>query len=134
MRTPNTYLAAAAASILLTALIGCSHEPEHGSYSSTDTSTTSGTASTAGATTTSGTSTQAVDDVTITNNVQAALANAPGVNGSQVNVQTSDGVVTLSGDVDSSASASAAVSAAQGVNGVSSVKNDLNVTPTPPQK
>lgn len=119
MRTPKTYLAAAAAGTLLAALMGCSHEPEHGNYSTTNPP---------------GTATQAVDDVTITNNVQAALANAPGVNTSQVNVQTSDGVVTLSGDVDSSAAASAAVSAAQGVNGVSSVKNDLNVTPTPPRQ
>jgi hyperosmotically inducible protein len=118
MKTHQRYLAAAAAGTLLAALIGCSHEPEHGNYSSANPP---------------GTATQVVDDVTITNNVQAALANAPGVNASQVNVQTSDGVVTLSGDVSSSSAASAAVSAAQGVNGVSSVKNDLNVSPTPPQ-
>src|SRR6185503_4437634 len=113
MRIHNKYLAAAAAGTLLAALIGCSSEPSHSNYSSTDTP---------------GTSTQVVDDVTITNNVEAALANAPGVNATQVNVQSSDGVVTLSGDVGSSSAASAAVSAAQGVNGVSSVKNNLTVT------
>ncbi len=114
MRTPNRYFAAAAAGTLLAALIGCSHEPQRGNYSSDNPA---------------GTSTQAVDDVTITNNVEAALGNTPGITASQVNVQTSSGVVILSGDVDSSSAASAAVSAAQGVNGVSSVKNDLTVKP-----
>jgi len=119
MKIHNRYLVVAAAGTLLAALAGCSHDPDRGNYSSANPP---------------GSSTQVVDDVTITNNVEAALTNAPGVNSGQVNVQTSDGVVTLSGDVNSSAAASSAVSAAQGVNGVSSVKNDLNVSPTPPQK
>jgi hyperosmotically inducible protein len=76
--------------------------------------------------------TMRVDDSALTSNVQATLANTPGVNANEINVQSADGVVTLSGDVDSASAASNAVQAAQSVNGVTSVHNDLTVV-NPPQ-
>jgi len=64
--------------------------------------------------------------------VQTTLASTPGVNANEINVTSTDGVVTLSGDVDSASAASAAVQAAQGVTGVTAVHNELTVQ-NPPQ-
>ena len=63
--------------------------------------------------------------------MKVTLANTPGVNVNEINVQSTDGVVTLSGDVDSASAASTAVQATQGVNGVTSVHNDLTVVNPP---
>jgi hyperosmotically inducible protein len=129
MRTTIKYSASIAAASLLAALIGgcAGHANEQQPVATTTTTTTSGTTGTTGSTTT-----VPVDDVALTNNVQATLANTPGVNANEINVQSTDGVVTLSGDVDSASAASAAVQATQNVNGVTSVHNDLTVV-NPPQ-
>lgn len=70
---------------------------------------------------------QAVDDVAITNNVQATLAHTPGVKAYEINVQSNGGIVTLSGDVDSDSQAQAAVQAARNVRGVIDVKDQMDV-------
>jgi osmotically-inducible protein OsmY len=124
-----------AAGVLLVGLAGCAgHANDQNPVATTTTTTTTGSTTAGNVTTSNGsTSSAQADDASIANNVQATLANTPGVNANAINVQSSDGVVTLSGDVDSATAASAAVQAAQGVNGVLSVRNDLTVT-NPPQQ
>jgi hypothetical protein len=68
-----------------------------------------------------------VDDSVITAKVKAALMNTPNVDSTEITVETFKGVVKLSGFLDSQAMIDAAVHAAQGVNGVKSVTNDLSV-------
>jgi osmotically-inducible protein OsmY len=68
-----------------------------------------------------------VDDKVVTTKVKAALLNDPDVKGLQVNVETFNGVVQLSGFVDKPEQISRAIEVAKGVKGVKSVKNDLNV-------
>jgi osmotically-inducible protein OsmY len=70
-----------------------------------------------------------VDDQTITAKVKSALLGDPEVKGLQVKVETYNGVVQLSGFVDSPAQIPRAVELAKGVEGVKSVKNDLNLRP-----
>jgi osmotically-inducible protein OsmY len=95
--------------------------------------TTTTTTSSNGGTAVAGTTTLApVNDAALANNVQTTLASTPGVNANEINVTSTDGVVTLSGDVDSASAASAAVQATQGVTGVTAVHNELTVT-NPPQ-
>ncbi|MFI4967610.1 MAG: BON domain-containing protein [Gammaproteobacteria bacterium] len=127
MRSITKYSASLAAVSLLAAMIGgcAGHANEQQPVATTTTTTTTGTGSVAS------TSTAPVDDSALTSNVQTTLANTPGVNANEINVQSSDGVVTLSGDVDSASAASAAVQATQGVNGVTSVHNDLTVVNPP---
>jgi osmotically-inducible protein OsmY len=59
--------------------------------------------------------------------VKAAIVNDMALKGFQINVKTYQGVVQLSGFVDSAQNASKAGNLARGVNGVSEVKNDLIV-------
>jgi hyperosmotically inducible periplasmic protein len=128
MRSITKYSASLAAVSLLAALIGgcAGHANEQQPVATTTTTTTTGTGTVA-----STDSTAPVDDSALTSNVQTTLANTPGVNANEINVQSSDGVVTLSGDVDSASAASAAVQATQGVSGVTSVHNDLTVVNPP---
>jgi osmotically-inducible protein OsmY len=69
----------------------------------------------------------AVEDSVITTKVKAALLADPEVKGTDINVETQQGVVQLSGAVDNKAQASKAVSLAKNVDGVKSVNNQLNV-------
>lgn len=128
MKYINKYLAPVAAVTLLASLIGCAGTAHDQPVATTTTTTTTSNGAVAGTT-----NAAAVDDATVASNVETTLANTPGVSASQINVQSSDGVVTLSGDVDSAAAANAAVQAAQTVNGVTSVRNDLTVTQSPPR-
>jgi osmotically-inducible protein OsmY len=73
---------------------------------------------------------EVVDDATITSKVKAALVADPDVKGTQVNVNTYRGVVSLSGFVGSDAEARKATQKAAEVAGVTSVRNDLQVKPT----
>jgi osmotically-inducible protein OsmY len=133
----SKYSVPLAAGALVVGLAGCAgHANDQNPVATTTTTTTStnGATTNGNVTTTGATANAAADDASIANNVQATLANTPGVNASAINVQSSDGVVTLSGDVDSASSASAAVQAAQGVNGVVSVRNDLTITNPPQQR
>lgn len=70
-----------------------------------------------------------VDDAAVTARVKTALIHEPGIKSNSINVETFRGVVSLSGFVDSQEMASKAVSTAEKVGGVRSVKNDMRVKP-----
>jgi hyperosmotically inducible protein len=70
-----------------------------------------------------------VDDSAVTARVKTALIQEPGVKAGAINVETYRGVVSLSGFVDSEDMARKAVTAAQKVGGVRSVKNDMQLKP-----
>jgi hyperosmotically inducible periplasmic protein len=69
----------------------------------------------------------AVSDSWLTSKTKIALFADDRVKGSEVKVETKDGVVYLRGKVDSAEAKAAAVSVAHGIDGVKSVKNDLQV-------
>ena len=72
-----------------------------------------------------------VTDSWVTSKTKISLFADERVKGTQVSVDTTKGVVHLRGKVDSAEAKSAAGEIAQGVEGVKSVKNDLQVvTPT----
>jgi osmotically-inducible protein OsmY len=68
-----------------------------------------------------------MDDSWITTKVKTAIFNEPSLKVMQINVETYKGVVQLSGLVDSAASQAKAVEIARSVQGVTSVKNDLQL-------
>ncbi len=68
-----------------------------------------------------------IDDAGITAKVKAALAGDPRTKAHQVNVETREGAVQLSGFVDSSESKSAAEELARSVDHVKSVDNEIDV-------
>ena len=68
-----------------------------------------------------------IDDAAITAKVKTALIGEPGLKALQIDVDTADGVVTLSGTVDSRTSVDRAIQVAQAVQGVRSVDNRLSV-------
>ena len=70
---------------------------------------------------------QYVDDSVVTSKVKAAIVNDMALKGFQINVKTYQGVVQLSGFVDSAQNAGKAADLARGVSGVTDVKNDLIV-------
>lgn len=70
---------------------------------------------------------QYVDDSTITTKVKAAIVNDEGLKGMQINVETMQGVVQLSGFVDTAQQAAQAASDARAVEGVKSVRNSIVV-------
>jgi hyperosmotically inducible periplasmic protein len=69
----------------------------------------------------------AVNDSWITSKTKMALYADERVKGTQVSVATTDGVVRLSGKVDSQEAKAAAADVAKGIEGVKSVRNDLQV-------
>ena len=69
----------------------------------------------------------AAADSTITDKVKTAIVSEPGLRAAQINVDTADGVVTLTGSVDSPQKAERATQVAQAVTGVKSVDNRLDV-------
>lgn len=75
---------------------------------------------------------QTIDDATITTRVKTALLNDPDVAGLKIDVDTSQGVVTLSGEVKSSVEESKAVTLARRIPGVTDVRSTLQVRPTGP--
>lgn len=70
---------------------------------------------------------QYIDDSVITTKVKAAILDEPSLKVFQVNVKTYQGVVQLSGFVDSAQSVKKAGEVAGSVAGVKEVKNDLVV-------
>lgn len=70
---------------------------------------------------------QYVDDSVITTKVKAAILGEPGLKVAEINVETFKGVVQLSGFVSSREDMDAAVKVARNVNGVTSVKNDMQL-------
>lgn len=70
---------------------------------------------------------QYTDDTATTARVKAALVEADRVSAADVQVETYNGVVQLSGFVPSQDAANAAVKAARDVSGVKEVRNDIQV-------
>ncbi len=70
---------------------------------------------------------EVIDDSVLTAKVKTALIASPETKAHQINVETRDGVVQLSGFVDNASSKSAATSVARSVTGVKDVKNELSV-------
>lgn len=68
-----------------------------------------------------------LDDSVITTKVKAAFAEDPAVKATEVKVETFKGTVQLSGFVDSADAERRAVEIARGVQGVKSVKNDMQL-------
>lgn len=68
-----------------------------------------------------------VDDAAITAKVKSALIANPLTKAHQINVDTENSTVALSGFVDSDAAKKEAAKVAQGINGVASVENKLEV-------
>jgi len=77
--------------------------------------------------TTERSSEQVVDDGAITTKVKSALAGDPRTKAHQINIETREGVVQLSGFVDSSEAKSTAEELARAVDNVKSVDNELDV-------
>lgn len=70
---------------------------------------------------------QAISDTWITTKVKSSLMYSSNVNGSQISVDTKQGIVTLSGTVSSGAERELAIEIAENVRGTKSVKaKDLN--------
>jgi hyperosmotically inducible protein len=72
---------------------------------------------------------ETIDDATITARVKTALLNDPQVGGMKIDVDTTKGVVTMSGVVKSQAEAARAVQLAKQAPGVKDVRSTLQVTP-----
>ena len=72
---------------------------------------------------------ETIDDATVTTRVKTALLNDPNVGGLGLDVNTTTGVVTLSGIVKSQAEADQAVAIARKITGVKDVKSTLQVKP-----
>ncbi|WP_195994961.1 molecular chaperone OsmY [Citrobacter portucalensis] len=68
-----------------------------------------------------------MDDSTITAKVKAALVDHESIKSTDISVKTDQKVVTLSGFVESQAQAEEAVKVAKGVEGVTSVSDELHV-------
>lgn len=73
---------------------------------------------------------ETVDDAGITAQVKTALLNDPDVSGLRIDVDTSKGLVTLSGVVKSKDEETKAVAIARRVDGVRDVKSTLQVSPS----
>ena len=72
---------------------------------------------------------ETIDDTTITTRVKTAMLNDPAVGGLSIDVDTYKGVVTLSGRVKSQGERDQALSLARRVDGVTEVKDALQVIP-----
>jgi hyperosmotically inducible protein len=72
---------------------------------------------------------ETIDDATITTQVKTALLNDPDVGGLRIDVDTTVGVVTLSGVVKSETEANKAIAVAKRIEGVKDVKSTLQVNP-----
>jgi hyperosmotically inducible protein len=72
---------------------------------------------------------ETIDDATITARVKTALLNDPQVGGLKIDVDTTKGIVTMSGIVKSPAEADRAVQLAKQIDGVRDVKSTLQVGP-----
>ena len=70
---------------------------------------------------------QVVDDSEITAKVKSALAGDPRTKAHQINIETRNGVVQLSGFVDTSEAKSTAEELARSVENVKSVDNEIDV-------
>jgi hyperosmotically inducible protein len=72
---------------------------------------------------------EVVDDSALTAKVKTALIGDDVTKGSQINVETRDGVVQLAGFVNTDAERDRATQVARSVSGVKDVRNDLEIKP-----
>jgi hyperosmotically inducible protein len=72
---------------------------------------------------------ESIDDTTITTRVKTSMLNDPAVGGMNIDVDTNKGVVTLSGRVKSQAEHDQALALARKVDGVTEVKDALQIIP-----
>jgi len=72
---------------------------------------------------------ETIDDTTITTRVKTAMLNDPAVGGLSIDVDTYKGVVTLSGRVKSQGERDQALALARKVDGVTEVKDALQIIP-----
>jgi osmotically-inducible protein OsmY len=72
---------------------------------------------------------ETIDDTTITTRVKTSMLNDPAVGGTSIDVDTYKGVVTLSGRVKSQAEHDQALALAWKVEGVTDVKDALQIIP-----
>jgi len=70
---------------------------------------------------------QYVDDSVITTKVKSAILGEPGLKVSEINVETFKGIVQLSGFVSTRTDIDRAIKLAHNVDGVKSVKNDMQL-------
>ena len=70
---------------------------------------------------------EVIDDSLLTAKVKAALIESPETKAHQITVETKEGVVQLSGFVDSQNAKAAASTIALSVNGVKTVRNEISV-------
>lgn len=70
---------------------------------------------------------QYLDDTAITTKVKSAIFNEPTLKSAEINVETYKGAVQLSGFVSSQANVTRAAEVARGIEGVTSVKNDMRL-------
>ena len=70
---------------------------------------------------------QYIDDSVITTKVKAEILKELSLKGFQINVKTDNGIVQLSGFVDSQANINKATEIAGSVKGVKSIKNDMEL-------
>ena len=73
----------------------------------------------------------ALDDGVVTTRVKTALVANPVTKARQINVATSNGIVQLSGFVDSATEKSTATQVAMSIPGVRNVQNELETKPAP---
>ena len=73
---------------------------------------------------------QTIDDATVTAKVKAALLQAPDVKGTDINVDTVNGTVTLKGSVETQTQSDRAASIAKDIEGVKNVQSTLMVKGT----
>jgi len=76
---------------------------------------------------------ETIDDATITARVKTALLNDPQVGATKIDVDTTNGIVTLSGTVKSQAEAARALELTRQAEGVTDVRSTLQVAPPTPQ-
>jgi BON domain len=75
---------------------------------------------------------KAPNDAQITSGIQSRMNGDSGLAGKQINVQTSNGTVTLSGSVDNDSQRDAAARYASSEPGAKQIINNLQTTPPPP--
>ncbi len=123
MKFPTTLVAAAALA-MLTGLAGCDRPAGDRVSTAPSPRTAPATPTPPAADRTAG---QTIDDAGITAKVKAALLAEKGVDGMRINVDTSQGNVTLSGKVPDQAQVQRATQVARGIEGVKDVDNKLTV-------
>ena len=68
-----------------------------------------------------------IDDTAITTKVKAAIFAEPNLKSTEINIETFNGIVQLSGFVSSKEMANKAIEIAKGVSGVKSIRNDMRL-------